>query len=131
MGGNGEPYLVVNDVAYRLEVGVAYEVNNVQRHYAVNHGSLDRVHLIFEYLPYDVGSYWTTDEAPLNQHDFKSRLDAKRMLLHPDDREEFDREQTERKKKLREALEHRIDAARRSENNELAPLLEKEKTGEL
>lgn len=38
----------VNDEAFHLEAGQAYEVNNIVPHGAVNRGDADRIHFIFE-----------------------------------------------------------------------------------
>lgn len=39
---------IVNDQAFHLEAGRAYEVNNIVPHAAQNDGDEDRIHLIFE-----------------------------------------------------------------------------------
>ena len=40
--------LIVDDVAFHLEAGQAWEVNNLVPHGALNGGDRDRIHLIFE-----------------------------------------------------------------------------------
>ena len=47
---NADTYFFVEQQRYHFAVGHAYEVNNAARHAAANHGTSDRVHLIFEYL---------------------------------------------------------------------------------
>lgn len=39
------------DYKYHLEVGQAYEINNLRSHGGVNKGTTDRIHLIFEMIP--------------------------------------------------------------------------------
>lgn len=48
-------------VSQHLEVGMAYEVNNIIQHSAVNHGAEDRIHLIFEH--FDQASYQSLRSA--------------------------------------------------------------------
>ena len=45
---NPRALLIVDDVAFHLEAGHAWEVNNLAPHGAFNGGDLDRIHLIFE-----------------------------------------------------------------------------------
>lgn len=49
---NPQVRLYVEPDEHYLEVGQAYEINNMTRHAARNEGPTDRIHLIFEY--YDV-----------------------------------------------------------------------------
>lgn len=43
----------IGDEGHRLEVGKAYEVNNLGKHAVRNEGATDRIHLIFEYYDLD------------------------------------------------------------------------------
>lgn len=52
---------------YSMPVGFAYEVNNQVAHYAENQGTEPRIHLIFEYLPLDIGSNRTDAIAPTDR----------------------------------------------------------------
>ncbi len=45
---NPDAVFAVNDEPYHLEAGQAYEVNNIAPHAAVNRGTEDRIHFIFE-----------------------------------------------------------------------------------
>lgn len=54
---NPRAYFFIDRERYRLETGVAYEVNNATRHAVVNGGDTDRIHLIFEYLDADLQSF--------------------------------------------------------------------------
>ena len=45
---NPKAKFFVEDEAFHLALGTAYEVNNIAPHSAVNHGTEDRIHLIFE-----------------------------------------------------------------------------------
>lgn len=45
---NPDATMVVNDRALHMELGRAYEVNNIAPHSVHNDGSTDRIHLIFE-----------------------------------------------------------------------------------
>lgn len=45
---NPDAAFVVSDQRFHLEVGHAYEVNNIASHGAANHGQQDRIHFIFE-----------------------------------------------------------------------------------
>jgi hypothetical protein len=40
--------MLINDQSFHLMEGYAYEVNNLAPHGVENHGSVDRIHLIFE-----------------------------------------------------------------------------------
>jgi hypothetical protein len=46
---NPQTQFFVGDKSYYFEVGQAYEVNNCDRHAAINQGDCDRIHLIFTY----------------------------------------------------------------------------------
>ncbi|TAJ50561.1 MAG: aspartyl beta-hydroxylase [Nevskiaceae bacterium] len=46
---NQQVRFYVDPCAYHLEVGYAYEVNNLVTHSVVNGGNTSRIHLIFEY----------------------------------------------------------------------------------
>jgi hypothetical protein len=50
---NDDVIFYVDDVGYHLEEGEAVEVNNMGLHAVENHGSTDRIHLIFEYYDLD------------------------------------------------------------------------------
>ena len=43
----------IGDEGHKLEVGKAYEVNNLGMHAVTNEGESDRIHLIFEYYDLD------------------------------------------------------------------------------
>ena len=43
----------IGEAWHKLEVGKAYEVNNLGRHAVTNEGQTDRIHLIFEYYDLD------------------------------------------------------------------------------
>ena len=45
---NSDAEFLVGNGRFHLEVGKAYEVNNIVSHGATNHGSEDRIHFIFE-----------------------------------------------------------------------------------
>ena len=45
---NEKAQMFINDRAFHLEAGCAYEVNNLVRHAVENLGAEDRIHLIFE-----------------------------------------------------------------------------------
>lgn len=60
-------------ISYHLQQGYAYEVNNRFLHRALNQGDTARIHLVIEYLPYDVGSVEAAEAAPLT----RTELDAK------------------------------------------------------
>lgn len=47
---NPHAIFTVGGTAQHLEVGRAYEVNNIAHHSAVNRGDADRIHLIFEHF---------------------------------------------------------------------------------
>jgi len=47
---NAQAMFTVNGSTRHLEVGQAYEVNNIARHGAENKGDEDRIHLIFEHF---------------------------------------------------------------------------------
>ncbi|NMW32537.1 aspartyl beta-hydroxylase [Altererythrobacter sp. RZ02] len=47
---NPDAIFTVGDTAQHLEVGRAYEVNNIVHHSAINRGDEDRIHLIFEHF---------------------------------------------------------------------------------
>src|SRR5579862_4166118 len=38
---------------HSLQVGQAYEINNIKVHSVINRGSTDRIHFIFDYIPSD------------------------------------------------------------------------------
>jgi len=101
--GNGLAPLVIGDDAYYLEVGYAYEVHNQRSHHAINYGPQTRLHLIFEYLPDDVGSTWTTDENPISQTEFQRRMAEQVHAMTPEQRKEHEMRQSEKKRKQREA----------------------------
>ena len=46
---SSEVLFYIEDEAFEMKEGHAYEVNNIVRHKAENHSSIDRIHLIFEY----------------------------------------------------------------------------------
>ena len=52
---NDATFFYIEDKEYHFAEGFAYEVNNLRKHAAVNNGSTDRIHLIFEY--YDKRAY--------------------------------------------------------------------------
>ncbi len=45
---NEKAHFFIRDEAFHLKKGIAYEVNNLVPHAVENHGSTDRIHLIFE-----------------------------------------------------------------------------------
>ena len=47
---NPDVWFFVDGHKRHLEAGLAYEVNNIASHGAVNHGNEDRIHLIFEHF---------------------------------------------------------------------------------
>lgn len=51
---NEDSFFYVDGEKFHLEEGKAYEVNNSAKHSVVNNGTTGRIHLIFEYLDYDV-----------------------------------------------------------------------------
>lgn len=53
---NENVYFELNHDKFYFEEGYAYEVNNVVRHNAVNEGTTDRIHLIFELIDLDAQS---------------------------------------------------------------------------
>jgi hypothetical protein len=46
---NKNTFFYVGKVKRHFKKGYAYEVNNKSKHYAINNGDSDRIHLIFEY----------------------------------------------------------------------------------
>lgn len=58
---NPEAEFLVGDGRFHLDVGKAYEVNNIISHGAVNQGSEDRIHFIFEVFE---GDYQQTTVTP-------------------------------------------------------------------
>jgi len=56
-----------------MPVGYAYEVNNLNTHFAENLADERRVHLIFEYMPVDVGSAETGKIGPDDQDTLKKK----------------------------------------------------------
>ena len=50
---NDKVTFFIGDEGHKLEVGKAYEVNNLGKHAVTNHGDTDRIHLIFEYYDLD------------------------------------------------------------------------------
>lgn len=50
---NDQVTFFIGDQGHKLEVGKAYEVNNLGRHAVNNEGDTDRIHLIFEYYDLD------------------------------------------------------------------------------
>jgi len=53
---NAAAFFYIDGIKYQLKEGEAYEVNNAVKHSVVNTGNTDRIHLIFEYLDYDIQS---------------------------------------------------------------------------
>ncbi len=53
---NEHSFFYVEDERFHLKQGQAYEVNNAAKHSVVNNGNSDRIHLIYEYLDYDIQS---------------------------------------------------------------------------
>ena len=51
---NEGAFFFVDGIKYQLKKGEAYEVNNAAMHSVANSGDTDRIHLIFEYLDYNV-----------------------------------------------------------------------------
>ena len=47
---NDQTFFFVNKQRYAFEVGKVYEVDNISEHAAINGGTSDRIHLIFEYM---------------------------------------------------------------------------------
>lgn len=66
---NEQCFFFIENQRYRFEVGHAYEVNNGRNHRVVNGGNSHRIHLIFEYLDYDL----QTDEI-------KARMDQPTLI---------------------------------------------------
>lgn len=50
---NPQVTFFIGDQGHKLEVGKAYEVNNLGKHAVRNEGTTDRIHLIFEYYDLD------------------------------------------------------------------------------
>lgn len=50
---NDQVTFFIGDDGHKLEVGKAYEVNNLGKHAVNNAGGTDRIHLIFEYYDLD------------------------------------------------------------------------------
>ena len=50
---NDKVTFFIGDEGHKLEVGKAYEVNNLGKHAVTNEGDTDRIHLIFEYYDLD------------------------------------------------------------------------------
>ena len=48
---NDDVVFTIDDKPYKLNVGEAYELNNLLDHSVVNEGDSDRYHLIFDYVP--------------------------------------------------------------------------------
>ncbi len=48
---NADVTFTIDGDPYKLEVGKAYELNNLVDHGVVNEGVEDRYHLIFDYVP--------------------------------------------------------------------------------
>jgi hypothetical protein len=51
---NGDSYFFLEGKKFSLLEGDAHEVNNSLKHSVVNNGETDRIHLIFEYLDFDI-----------------------------------------------------------------------------
>lgn len=63
---------------FHLPVGYAYEVNNLHRHFAENLADERRVHLIFEYMPVDIGST-ETDEIGPDEKEIEKKTNLERQ----------------------------------------------------
>ncbi|NQY09662.1 MAG: aspartyl/asparaginyl beta-hydroxylase domain-containing protein [Flavobacteriales bacterium] len=50
---NPKSFFFIEQDRFQFEVGAGYEVNNGRNHRALNAGSGDRIHLIFEYLDFN------------------------------------------------------------------------------
>src|SRR5690606_21746515 len=61
---NPRAYFFEDVERMHLDTGVAYEVNNGIRHSAVNGGSTDRIHLVFEYLDGDRQTFIPSHPMP-------------------------------------------------------------------
>eukprot|EP00929_Paragymnodinium_shiwhaense_P041378 TRINITY_DN21490_c0_g1_i1.p1 TRINITY_DN21490_c0_g1~~TRINITY_DN21490_c0_g1_i1.p1 ORF type:complete len:202 (-),score=45.83 TRINITY_DN21490_c0_g1_i1:237-842(-) len=87
--GEGSDLPESDEVGVKLDVGYAYEVNNLLTHHASNEGDKDRVHVLFEFLPRDVGSHWSDATGPETQSEKQARERAHRESLSPAELEAF------------------------------------------
>lgn len=58
-------YFFLEGERFHLKEGIAYEVNNSKKHAVANGSDSDRIHLIFEYLDFDIQSPETQKQMNL------------------------------------------------------------------